>query len=242
MSGPSHRTIAAAPMPETSVRRREEADRQAAGAVTGARRRRVVASGSMSLTRRLVLCLVVLLAAGCSYVETVPPSPSPADFQGVATEFAKRGLQIDKVVSGDAGCTDTVLAPTARSFDASGLDQKTTVRIYLYMFADRATYERLRNTVDTCAASFVTDPDDLPVGRAVAVRDGRPGTVGPGVRGRSAGRVDRRGRLRGQRRVRLPVGRGSAARSRAAGSGSSPRRSRSAWRRADSARPGYSVT
>jgi len=61
-------------------------------------------------------------------------------------------------VSGDAGCSDKVLAPTARSFDASGLDQTSTVRIYLYMFADRATYERLRTTVDACAASFVTDP------------------------------------------------------------------------------------
>jgi hypothetical protein len=112
----------------------------------------------MSFPRRLVLCLVVLVVAGCNFVETVPPSPSPADFQGVATEFAKRGIQIDKVVSGDAGCADTVLAPTARSFDASGLDQASTVRIYLYMFADRATYERLRSTVDACAASFVTDP------------------------------------------------------------------------------------
>jgi hypothetical protein len=27
------------------------------------------------------------------------------------------------------------------------------------MFADRATYERLRSTVDACARSFVTDPE-----------------------------------------------------------------------------------
>ena len=238
MSGRSHRTIAAAPMPETSVREREEADRCGRGPSAGARRRRVVASGSMSLPRRLVLCLVALVVAGCSYVETVPPSPSPADFQGIATEFAKRGIQIDNVVSGDAGCTDTVLAPTARSFDASGLDQATTVRIYLYMFADRATYERLRTDGRRLRRLVRHRSGDLPVGRAVAVRDGRPGAVGPGVRGRPAGRADRRGRLRGQRRVRLPVGRGSAGRSRAAGSGSSPRRSRSAWRRAGSARPG----
>jgi hypothetical protein len=117
----------------------------------------------MSLPRRLVPGLVTLalalVVAGCSFVETVPPSPSPADFQGVATELAKRGIVIDHVVSGDAGCSDKVLAPTARSFDASGLDQAATVRIYLYMFADRATYERLRSTIDTCAQSFVTDPE-----------------------------------------------------------------------------------
>ncbi len=105
------------------------------------------------------MLLVTLVVAGCNYVETVPPSPSPADFQGVATELAKRGIKIDHVVSGDAGCTDKVLAPTARSFDASGLDQASTVHMYLYMFADRKTYERLLPTVDTCAQSFVTDPE-----------------------------------------------------------------------------------
>ncbi|HEV8402536.1 MAG TPA: hypothetical protein VGQ31_05835 [Candidatus Limnocylindrales bacterium] len=116
----------------------------------------------MSLPRRLVpglvTLLVVLVVTGCNYVETVPPSPSPADFQGVATELAKRGIIVDRVVSGDPGCPDKALAPTARSFDASGLDQATTVRVYLFMFADRATYERLRTSVDECARSFVTDP------------------------------------------------------------------------------------
>jgi hypothetical protein len=123
----------------------------------------VVASRSMSFPRRVVPYLatlfIVLVVAGCSFVETVPPSPTPADFQGTAAELAKRGIRIDRVVSGDPGCPDKVLAPTARSFDASGLDQATTVRIYLYMFADRATYERLRTTVDDCARSYVTDPE-----------------------------------------------------------------------------------
>ena len=117
----------------------------------------------MSLPRRLVpgvvTLLVALVVAGCSFVETSPPSPTPTDFQGAAAELAKRGIHIDQVVSGDPGCPDKVLAPTARSFDASGLDQSTTVRVYLYMFADRKTYDRLRTSVDTCARSFVTDPD-----------------------------------------------------------------------------------
>ena len=102
--------------------------------------------------------VVALLVTGCGLVETTPPAPTPADFQGTASELAKRGIHIDHVVSGDAGCTDKVLAPTAIAFDASGLDQAATVRIHLYVFADRATYERLRPTIDTCAQSFVTDP------------------------------------------------------------------------------------
>jgi hypothetical protein len=112
----------------------------------------------MSLPRPLALCLAVLVVSGCGFVETTPPGPTPADFQGTAAELAKRGIQIDNVVSGDAGCADTALAPTAIAFDASGLDQTTPVRIYMYVFANRATFERLSASVDTCARSYVTDP------------------------------------------------------------------------------------
>jgi hypothetical protein len=51
------------------------------------------------------------------------------------------------------------LTPTAISFDAKGLDQADPVRIYIYIFRNRAAFERLRASVDTCAASFVTDPE-----------------------------------------------------------------------------------
>ena len=33
------------------------------------------------------------------------------------------------------------------------------MRIYLYIFRNRASFERLRATVDACARSFVTDPE-----------------------------------------------------------------------------------
>jgi hypothetical protein len=111
----------------------------------------------MSSPRILTLCFVALLVVGCSFVETTPPPPTPADFGDTVTRFVTRGIQIDHVVSGDAGCSD--LAPTAIAFDASGLDQATPVRIYLYRFADRATFERLRATVDACARTYVTDPN-----------------------------------------------------------------------------------
>jgi hypothetical protein len=113
----------------------------------------------MSFPRSLGLGLVALAVAACSFVETTPPSPTPADFPDTAIELTQRGIAIDHVVSGDAGCDDRVLAPTAIAFDASGLDQSTKVRIYLYVFRNRATFERLRATVDDCARSFVTDPE-----------------------------------------------------------------------------------
>jgi hypothetical protein len=103
-----------------------------------------------------IVSLVLLLAA-CD-VDNPNAVPSPADFGGIANELLKRGIGIDRAVSGDAGCTDSTLTPTAIGFDARGLDQPTVVRIHLYAFKDKATFDRLRSSVDDCARSFVTDP------------------------------------------------------------------------------------
>jgi hypothetical protein len=116
----------------------------------------------MSPTRPLALCFVAFVAlvvAACNFVETTPPAPTPADFPDMAIELVQRGVVMDHVVSGDAGCDDQVLAPTAIAFDASGLDQPKVVRVYLYVFRNREAFERLRATVDGCARSFVTDPE-----------------------------------------------------------------------------------
>jgi hypothetical protein len=116
----------------------------------------------MSPTRPLALCLALFAAlavSACSFVETAPPSPTPADFPDTAIQLTQRGVVIDRVVSGDAGCDDKVLAPTAIAFDASGLDQASKARIYLYVFRNRESFERLRATIDDCARTFVTDPE-----------------------------------------------------------------------------------
>ena len=113
----------------------------------------------MSFPRSLSLGLVALAVAACSFVETTPPAPTPADWPDTAIELVQRGIVIDKVVSGDAGCDDRVLGPTAIAFDASGLDQASEVRVYMYIFRNRASFERLRTTIDDCARTFVTDPE-----------------------------------------------------------------------------------
>ena len=105
-----------------------------------------------------VALLATLVVAGCGIVSTTAPAPTPADFQGIASEIVKREIAIDRLVSGDAGCDDPVLNPTAIGFDASGQDQASPVRLYLYIFRNRASYERLRGSIDECARSFVTDP------------------------------------------------------------------------------------
>ena len=106
----------------------------------------------------LVAALAVTLA-GCGFVSTTPPAPTPADFQGIAAQFVQRGIEIEGIVSGDPGCDDPELAPTAIRFDASGLDQAESVTVYLYIFRNRTSYEKLRSRIDACARSYVTDPE-----------------------------------------------------------------------------------
>jgi hypothetical protein len=113
-------------------------------------------------TRRLlVLWLVAVLVAGCAQVLETAPAPTPADFPGIAGQLGQRGITVDAVVSGDAGCPDAELARTAIRFSASGLDQDAPVHVRVYIFRDSATYDRRRETVDACARSFITDPDGL---------------------------------------------------------------------------------
>jgi hypothetical protein len=106
----------------------------------------------------LVLAIAVAtLIAACGTVSRSAPAPTPGDFQGIAGDVVQRGIQISHIVSGDAGCPDQDLGKTAIGFDAVGLDQATPVRVHVYIFRNRATYERLRATVDGCARAYVTD-------------------------------------------------------------------------------------
>ena len=111
---------------------------------------------------RLALALAaVAVSAGlaaCSALLESPPAPTPADFQGIAADLVQRGVRIDNILSGDAGCDDQELARTAIGLDAEGLDQDAPTRVYLYIFRNREAYERLRQSVDACARSYVTDP------------------------------------------------------------------------------------
>jgi hypothetical protein len=112
--------------------------------------------------RRLLplAALLLMLLTACGTISTSAPEPTPSDFEGIAAELAKHGrIVISEVVSGDAGCQDPTLIPTAIGFTADGLDQVEPVRIHLYIFRNRDAFERLRATIDECARSFVTDPE-----------------------------------------------------------------------------------
>ena len=110
--------------------------------------------------RRAGLLLGVTLAlAGCGTISRTPEPATPAPFPGIAGQLSLHGIKVTGIVSGDAGCPDANLAKTAIGFDAVGLDQATSVRLHIYIFRDRTTYERLRSSIDQCASAFVTDPD-----------------------------------------------------------------------------------
>jgi hypothetical protein len=117
------------------------------------------------MKRRVALVAsLALVLAGCgSGLDAIHGSPkaTPTDFAGLTKRFSKFNLTVDAVVSGDAGCTDQGLAPMAISFTIAGLGETTPLPARLYRFRNDASYTKLRTTVDTCAAEWVTDPAAL---------------------------------------------------------------------------------
>jgi hypothetical protein len=105
-----------------------------------------------------VALLAVLILAGCETISNTPPPATPTDFPGLTGRLAPEGIRTEGVVSGDPGCDDPELAPTAISFRMSGLDQVEPIPVYLYIFRNRGAFERNRERIGPCAASYVTDP------------------------------------------------------------------------------------
>jgi hypothetical protein len=105
----------------------------------------------------VVVAVLALTLGGCRALLEPTPSPTPVDFVGIANELAQRGIAIGNVLSGDAGCSNPNLIPTAISFTASGLDQRQSVKVYLYIFSSHDAYSRRRPDVDACARAYVTD-------------------------------------------------------------------------------------
>lgn len=112
---------------------------------------------SLRIKRLASLVVLAAVLGGCDST-LLAPSPTPADFTDLASAVGMAGITLAEPVSGDPGCKDSTLAPTAIRLRASGLDQTSAVTVYLYMFADRPTFLRLQSEVDLCARSYVTDP------------------------------------------------------------------------------------
>jgi hypothetical protein len=110
------------------------------------------------LVATLVLALVV---TACDVLQVTQPPATPTDFPGLSGRLAVAGILVGNYVSGDPGCDDPALVPTAIRFTASGLDQPEPVTLYLYIFRHRDAFERNRNRIGPCAQSYVTDPQSF---------------------------------------------------------------------------------
>lgn len=116
-------------------------------------------AGRRHLRRLLALLAATMLLAGCGTIATTPAPATPTDFPGLTGRLGVAGIQASDWVSGDPGCSDQELGRTAIRFQARGLDQATPVTLYLYIFRNRDAFERNREAIAPCAASYVTDPE-----------------------------------------------------------------------------------
>lgn len=113
------------------------------------------------LAVRACLVLATLVLGACSALTGPTPEATPLDFPGIADQLTLQGLMVAQPRSGDDGCNDPTLAPTAISFDLSGLGVTSPIRARVYMFASRDAYTRRRADVDTCTAAWTTDPANV---------------------------------------------------------------------------------
>jgi hypothetical protein len=112
-------------------------------------------------SRLLPLAAAALLLAGCTALQGKPDEPTPLDFNGIAGEVALQGVEVGRPVSGDSGCGDPTLIPTAVGFDVSGFGVTTPLRARVYIFGDRAAYDRRLSDVETCVGKWATDPENV---------------------------------------------------------------------------------
>jgi hypothetical protein len=102
--------------------------------------------------------VLAIALGGCSALLEGPPVATPVPFPELSGFLGRRGITVSNYVSGDAGCSDPTIIPTAIAFDAGGLDAPTPLRLRIYIFRDHETWQRRRPDVDTCAAAWTTDP------------------------------------------------------------------------------------
>jgi hypothetical protein len=112
----------------------------------------------MSPRPLLAALVAAIVLGGCSGLVEGRPTPTPQDFGGIVVALATAGITVTNSTSGDAGCTDPNLIPTAIAFDAAGLGVTTPIRVRVYIFGDRDAWQRRLPDVDACIATWATDP------------------------------------------------------------------------------------
>ena len=96
--------------------------------------------------------------AGCASFSGATPAPTSLAFPGFVGMLGRHGIEAINWTSGDPGCDDPTLSPTAIRFEARGLDQPDPVQLRIYIFRNRDAWERRLADVDTCATQWAEDP------------------------------------------------------------------------------------
>lgn len=128
----------------------------------------------------LLIPLLLVVVAGCgSSLDAARGSvaPTPTDFAGLVKALSKQELSVTNVVSGDPGCADQELVPMAISFELAGAGIPGPVHARVYRFANKESYDKLRQAVDACAAEWISDSSALLMADAapyVLVTEGIP--------------------------------------------------------------------
>jgi hypothetical protein len=110
------------------------------------------------LALALAIACLALALAGCRSILESPGPPDPEAFPGIVGQLGRFGVEVQTWTSGDSGCGDSTLNPTAIRFTASGLDQATPLTLRIYIFGSHAAWDRRLADVDTCASAWATDP------------------------------------------------------------------------------------
>ena len=118
--------------------------------------RRLAEVRRIGLAAAIAVCAALL--AGCSGLLESAPTPAPEPFPDVVGQLGRFGIDVTSWTSGDPGCSDSTLSPTAVRFEAKGLDQTAPLTLRIYIFKDRDAWDRRLSDVDSCAASWATDP------------------------------------------------------------------------------------
>lgn len=112
----------------------------------------------------LVTVTLLLAASGCGSVlddARGEPVATPTNFNGLVEQLAAREFSVANVVSGDPGCSDRGLVPMAIAFKLSGGGTEGTVQARVYRFKNDESYQKLRTSVDACAAEWISDVSTL---------------------------------------------------------------------------------
>jgi len=103
--------------------------------------------------RARIIPLAALLGLGAAACSAFTPTTAPAtptDFAGIVAELAGTGIDVNHVVSGEAGCDDQRLSRTAIGFDARGGDQATP--------ASTSTRSRTSRSTTGCGRRWTPAP------------------------------------------------------------------------------------